>query len=142
MSDSLEQSPRRKQAGRPRLPAEDQRRHTVSVRLSEAEAAELDRRRAAVRMSRGTYLRVAVLQVPPRSVPPINQEAWAELAHAASNLNRIGRRLARGQGARAQELLEAVLDCRTQLGAVRNGLIGAREGTGRGKESEDDEDED
>lgn len=111
-------APRRRRRGPAPLDEIERRVHSVNARLSAAELAALDERRAAVRMQRGAYLRAAALLRLPPSVPAINREAWASLARAAGNLNQLARHLA---GSDAVEL-EAI---RAALADFRRGLIGA-----------------
>jgi hypothetical protein len=111
-------APRRRRRGPAPLDEIERRVHSVNARLSAAELAALDERRAAVRMQRGAYLRAAALLRLPPSVPAINREAWASLARAAGNLNQIARHLAGGDAVE----LEAI---RAALADFRRGLIGA-----------------
>jgi hypothetical protein len=110
-------APRRRRGPAP-LDEIERRGHCVSVRLSAAELAALDERRAAVRMQRGAYLRAAALLRLPPSVPEVNREAWASLARAAGNLNQIARHLAGGDAVVVSEI-------RAALAEFRRGLIGA-----------------
>lgn len=114
---------RRKRGPKPR-PASELRRHGVSCRLTDAELVRLDERRGKV--SRGEWLRLAALSRPPRIVPEVNKEAWADLSRAAGNLNQIARAINEGRlpmkdAARASK---AVIGVRDQLNAVRRLLIG------------------
>jgi hypothetical protein len=54
----------------------------------------------------------------PAQVPELNQGAWIELAHAASNLNQIAFRLNSGESVEIFEVLE-------QLETFRASLLGA-----------------
>lgn len=81
-------SPNPKTKPKLRASGEDARRNiTVSVRLSTAEAAELDARRGKIQ--RGTYCRLALQSAVPPIIPAINIKAYTELARLASNLNQI-----------------------------------------------------
>ncbi|KAA8976707.1 mobilization protein [Halospina sp. K52047b] len=100
------------------LPAEDVRQVRVSVYLTDAEAAELDERRGSV--GRGAWLRRAGLGQQPRgAVPPVNRQAWAELARLAGNLNQHQRAVNEGQapppGVDLAELRGAVDRLRNEL---------------------------
>lgn len=90
-ADHASRLPRRRRRGPKPRPAEELRLHSVSCRLTDAELALLDERRGQV--SRGEWLRRAALSRPPRIVPTINKEAWAELARVGSNLNQLTRAL-------------------------------------------------
>ena len=104
-----------------RLTDENKRVHTVSVRLNDAELAELDAKRGSVSMTKGQFMRVAALgRNPPRSIPEINHQAWSSLGRSAANLNQIAQRM------NAQERLE-IDEIRTALATFRRGLIGARD---------------
>lgn len=91
----IDDSKRRRRGPAPLADA-DRRTHTVSVRLSDAELAQLDTRRALVRMQRGEYLRAAALHRLPPTIPAINREAWVHLARIGGNLNQIARHLNAG----------------------------------------------
>lgn len=105
-------------------PPEEQRRHAVSCRLTDAELALVDERRGAV--SRGEWIRLTALAKPPRIVPAINKVAWADLARAAGNLNQITRAINEGKlpVKDVPSVGKAVMDVRAQLDAVRRLLIG------------------
>ena len=80
-----------RQRGRPTLDDANRRTHTVGVRLSPTELAELDAVRGTV--SRGAWLREAALNASARRAvpapPAINIETWRQLAGAANNLNQL-----------------------------------------------------
>jgi hypothetical protein len=82
----LPKLPCRKRGPKP-LALADKREHCVSVRLNSVELADLDSSRALVKMQRGEYLRHASMGKLPPTIPPINREAWANLARVAANLN-------------------------------------------------------
>jgi hypothetical protein len=92
------------------------RTHCVSVRLSPAELAQLDHQRG--QQTRGAYLRAAWQRLVPPQVPPINREAWRELARAAANLNQLAYACHIGE-----ELDLATL--RSALSEFRRALLGA-----------------
>lgn len=74
------------------LPAEEARRHCVSVRLNVQELRLLDEKRD--RHQRGEWLRLAALdRLPPPPPPALNREAWTALDSAAGNLNQIAKHL-------------------------------------------------
>ena len=105
-------------------PAAEQRRHSVSCRLTNAELVRLDARRGQV--SRGEWMRRAALGKPPRIVPEINKVAWADLARVAGNLNQITRAINEGRLPTKDVPGDgkAVMDVRAHLDAVRALLIG------------------
>ena len=105
-------------------PAAEQRRHSVSCRLTNAELVHLDARRGQV--SRGEWMRLAALDKPPRTVPEINKVAWADLARVAGNLNQITRAINEGRlpTKDVPRAGKAVMDVRAHLDAVRGLLIG------------------
>lgn len=120
--------PKRRRRGPKPRPAEELRLHSVSCRLTDAEVALLDERRGKV--SRGEWLRRAALSRPPRVVPTINKDAWAELSRVASNLNQLTKALHEGRwtpgdSQAAQSALRMLWE---QLRAVRAQLIGLEEG--------------
>jgi len=111
---------------------------TIGVRVNVAERALLDDQAAAVALDVGTYLRQAGLRRRMGgTVPPINVEAWRELARATANLNQIAAHLNGGgrfdeRGtARMAQALDAL---RAEVTALRLDLLGAIDG------DEDDED--
>jgi len=111
--------PVRRGPGRKALPSDQQRRHAVTCRLTDAERDQVDAARGKV--TRGEYLRLAALAEPPRVVPEINREAWAELARASGNLNQIAR-VANEQGhIRGRD---ALYEMRDKVEAVRRLLLG------------------
>ena len=116
---------RKRRYGPAPLAAEDKRTHTVSSRLSDAELALLDERRAGLRMRRGEYLRAAALDrdLPP-TIPAINREQWAALARTGANLNQIANKLNVGQPLDLEELRDEIAECRRMLAEVRRALIG------------------
>lgn len=114
----LDETKRRRRGPAP-LDAADKRRHSVSVRLNDAELARLDALREPVRMQRGEYLRAAALHRLPPSIPAVNRQAWAELARTAANLNQLAHRLNAGDALPLAEV-------RAALDAFRRDLIGVR----------------
>lgn len=120
---SIDEFKRRRRGPAP-LDAADKRRHTVSVRLNDAELARLDSQRAAVQMQRGEYLRAAALHRLPPTIPELNREAWASLARSAANLNQLAKRMNSADELNINEI-------RAALDSFRNSLIGAK------RESED-----
>ena len=115
---TTDESKRRRRGPTP-LDAADKRGHTVSVRLNDAELAQLDSQRGTVQMQRGEYLRAAALHRLPPTLPELNREAWAALARTAANLNQIAHRLNAGDALPLTEVREA-------LDALRSDLIGAK----------------
>lgn len=118
---SLDESKRRRRGPAP-LDAADKRRHSVSVRLNDAELARLDALRETVRMQRGEYLRAAALHRLPPSIPAVNRRAWAELARTAANLNQLAHRLNAGEALALAEVRAAVEELRRRLIGVGHDL--------------------
>jgi len=76
---------------------QERRAMTIGVRVNAAERALLDDQAAAVALDVGTYLRQTGLRRwMGGAVPPINVEAWRELARATANLNQIAAHLNAG----------------------------------------------
>lgn len=117
----LDETKRRRRGPAP-LDAADKRRHSVSVRLNDAELARLDALREPVRMQRGEYLRAAALHRLPPSIPAVNRQAWAELARTAANLNQLAHRLNAGETLALDEVRAAVDDFRRRLIGVSNDI--------------------
>lgn len=117
MTEVSRSRPKRKRGRKPVL-NEDLRKNRVGCRLTDAEAAHVDRLRG--RVSRGEWVRRAALGRPPRIVPELNREAWLALARAAANLNQISHHLIVNN---SEEL--PLDEIRAMLDAFRLGLIGA-----------------
>ena len=109
--------------GRLRQRGGERRTHTVSVRLSSAEVAQLDAARKEAGLQRGPYLRAAAFGYLQPTVPAINLEAWTALARAAGNLNQIARR------SNAGDLVE-LSEVREQLRTLRVLLLAAKPASG------------
>lgn len=138
---SVDESKRRRRGtGRKslRLPPEEVRDHTVSVRLNTGELQQLDAQRAPLRMQRGEYLRTAALHKLPRTLPQLNREAWIELSRAAANLHQISRHMNMHDG----ELPCTIDQLRGELATFRAALIGAKRGELLPESLSDDDDED
>ncbi len=108
---------KKRKRGRKPKAEEDLRKHPVTCRLTDAEAAHVDRLRGA--MTKGEWIRTAALKRPPRVVPAINREAWVALARSASNLNQA-LVLARRDDSR-----DSLIELKEQLAEFRAALIGA-----------------
>lgn len=79
---------------KPKSEPRELRTHCVSSRFSPSELAILDSRRG--RIPRGEYVRRCTFGSPPVPIPQPNVEKYAELAHAAGNLNQIARKMNKG----------------------------------------------
>lgn len=91
------------------------RTHTVSVRLNQAELAQLDSFCSERKLQRGKYLRLAFMEKLPPSIPSINQQTWLELSNAASNLNQVARYLNHGRPISIGVSLDALARFRVSL---------------------------
>jgi len=114
---------KRRHGPRPK-PPEEQRRHAVSCRLTDAELARLDELRGEV--SRGEWLRLAAMAKPPRIVPTVNKVAWADLSRVAGNLNQLNRSINEGK-LTTKDVAGAgrmLMDLRAQVDQLRRVLIG------------------
>lgn len=116
--------PRKRRHGPEPLPPDQQRRHSVSCGLTDAELVTLDARRGAV--SRGEWLRLAAFAAPPRIVPEINRVAWADLSRAAGNLNQMTKAINEGRWTPSdpRDASAELMELRASLEAVRAALIG------------------
>lgn len=91
-----------------------ERVHCVSVRMSPAELAELDRRRGKIR--RGTFLRNLYLgKREPRQIPEVNRERYSETARWAANLNQLARTSNAGEAVDLVELQRILAGFRLSL---------------------------
>lgn len=105
----------KKKRGPKKLPADQARTKTVSVRLNQDECALLEKQRGKVR--RGDWLRRAFLQKLPPTIPEINRQAYTELARSAANLNQLAKR------ANADDAAE-IAELSSTLSAFRLALLG------------------
>jgi len=98
-----------------------ERMHCVSVRMSESELSELDRRRGKIR--RGTFLRNVFLgKKEPKQIPEVNQKVYIETSRWASNLNQIAKQLNTADVIEIEEL-------RRTLNEFRKSIIGLKDDT-------------
>lgn len=98
-----------------------ERTHCVSVRVSQSELEELDRRRGSVR--RGTFLRNIFLgKREPAQIPEVNRKVYIETSRWASNLNQIARQLNTTESVDVEEV-------RRILAGFRRSLIGLKDDT-------------
>lgn len=98
-----------------------ERMHCVSVRMSEFELQDLDRRRGKIR--RGTFLRNVFLgKKEPKQIPEVNQKVYIETSRWASNLNQIAKQLNTADVIEIEEL-------RRTLNEFRRSIIGLKDDT-------------
>ena len=104
---------------RPRLGEEERRGRTVGVRVTEAEAAELQERAQAARLSMGAYLRRRALGQRGRIAAELRlgAEELRELNRIGVNLNQMAREMNSGAGAPAgtREAVERVSELVARL---------------------------
>ena len=95
---------------RPRLGEEERRTSTVGVRVTEAEAEELQERAQAARLSMGAYLRRRALGQRVRSAVErrLGAAEMRELNRIGVNLNQMARALNSGAVSSPAETQEAV----------------------------------
>ena len=95
---------------RPRLGESERRRRTIGVRVTEAEAEELQERAQAARLSMGAYLRRRALGQRVRSAAELRLGAaeLRELNRIGVNLNQMVRALNSGAVSSPAETQEAV----------------------------------
>ena len=95
---------------RPRLGEKERRTRTVGVRVTEAEAAELQERAQAARLSMGAYLRRRALGQRVRSAVErrLGAAELRELNRIGVNLNQMARALNSGAAPPPAETQEAV----------------------------------
>lgn len=94
--------------------------HSIHFRVNAAELAELNERVKVSGFRRGPYVRRAALGTLPAVIPPINRQAWSELARVGANLNQL---------AHAANVDAEALDLdglRQVLAGVRAALLGVR----------------
>ncbi len=115
---------KRRKGGRQGLPDGQRRSIRREVWLSPLELAGLKERAAALGITSGEYLRRAATQspMPEPPVPPVNREAWRELARLAANANQYQHAIHEGLAhawppGLIPDLLEAIRK-------VRLGLLG------------------
>ena len=104
---------------RPRLGEEERRTRTVGVRVTEAEAEELQERAQAARLSRGAYLRRRGLEQRVRMVAErrLGAAELRELNRIGVNLNQMARPMSSGAAAPAEtrETVERVSELVARL---------------------------
>ena len=126
---------RRPRRGRP-LAGAERRDHSVMVRLSADELAEVDRRRG--KFARGEWFRMAAFGAHAAAwtpkvgvvIPEINRVTWGKLSRSAANLNQIAKHLNEGEAVEVAEIL-------AELAAFRDGLIGVGEVEDDGKDGDE-----
>jgi len=91
------------------------RTHCITTRMNDEELEELKRRKGNIPY--GVYVRQVLLGKPPKQVPEVNRQAYAETARWASALNQIARKLNMGEDVDITEI-------RRVLNAFRQKLLG------------------
>jgi len=94
------------------------RSNRVEIQLSDDEIAKLNKLRGSMRLR--TFIRCAVLDSIPPTIPEINRRALDELHRIGSNLNQLARSVNQGEAA-------DLLELRQQSAALRLALLEARE---------------
>ena len=120
----MAENERKRRHGPAPKPVAEQRRHSVSCRLTDAEISRLDELRGQV--SRGEWLRLAAMTKPPRIVPTVNKIAWADLSRVAGNLNQMNRAINEGRlnVNDRDAAVRMLIDLRAQLDQLRRLMIG------------------
>lgn len=113
-------------APRPRPAARDstRRNHVVSVRLSAEQLERVDKDRAGCGLRRGPYLRMAAFGRMPRSIPPINRDAWQALRSAFEHLARVSDSLLDRPHFHSEVVRGEVQAIETELSRIRRELLG------------------
>lgn len=109
---------------RPQLPDHERRTVNLTVRLTQAEAADLATRAAELGLAAGPFLREAALarRLPSPPVPALNRAAWGDLGKLSGNLNQLTRLAHAGQ---LSDVDPAILeDLASQVQALRRDLLG------------------
>ena len=98
------------------------RERFVNVRMTDDELQLIDSFRKDTALSRSAYLRETALATPPKVIPSINREQWANLARIGSNLSQLAHQanLDRFNDSVESDVIEAL----TVLRAVRHQLLG------------------
>ncbi len=115
---------KRRKGGRQALPDGQRRSIRREVWLSPLELAGLKERAAALGITSGEYLRRAATQspMPEPPVPPVNREAWRELARLAANANQYQHAVNNGSAHAWQP--ELIPDLLNAIREVRIALLG------------------
>jgi len=115
---------KRKCSGRPKLPKNQLRSHSLCVRVSLAELSIIRRASAQLHISIGEYIRMRAVgyRTPSPPLPQINIDKYAELARLAGNFNQ----LAHNSNCGKPVIVDIALlqNCLTELRGLRQGLLG------------------
>ncbi len=103
-----------------KLPPNRLRKHSVTVRLNEAELSKVNQSRG--QLSKSCWLRSSALQQLPPTVPEPNKEAWHQLTASLQKLNDLGSFLLR-RGEDAQPLSQELTALKVKLSHVREALL-------------------
>ena len=109
-----------------KLPPEETRRNTISVRFTDDELGYLSARADDMSLSVPAYCRLCVFAKSMPAIvriPEINQEAWSLLGRLGVNLNRCVKFIHCGDLAQADTLLPILEDILTALPTLRAGLV-------------------
>lgn len=107
---------------RPTKERKDQRYIRFTVRLTEAESAQLEKLSAYSGLQASEVIREAVFKnrIPQAKLPVLDQQTYVELKRIGNNINQIARHLNAGQRIGVNNHLEAI---DRQLSAIVKKLI-------------------
>lgn len=103
----------RSKRGRKPIPEDEKRNRTVSVRLSDAEYALVDKKRGRLRL--GEWMRGASLDRLQPTVPKINRQTYQELNRLSANVNQLAKESNLGRPIDLLEFRELILKVRLAL---------------------------
>jgi hypothetical protein len=127
MTESALSSPLRRRGGRPKGDPAAVRRTSIGVRVSAAEYDALRAKAEQMGLTPAQWLREAALarRLPSPPVPPINRQAYAELARLAANLNQLAHAAHTGRPVSVDSALLRSL--RDEVQRLRLALLGLTE---------------
>lgn len=77
--------------GRPSIPSDQVRRHTIGVRVNEDERSRIQEKADRMNMAPAQWLRHAALDriLPPCPAPKLNRDMYVELGKIGTNINQL-----------------------------------------------------
>jgi len=112
--------------GRPSIPADQVRRHTIGVRVNEDERRRIQEKADRMNMAPAQWLRHAALDrvLPPCPAPKVNRDMYVELGRIGNNINQLVKATNSGRTPAIlppfRELVNAIINFRLEIIGVRH----------------------